>query len=145
MPRRPDLGEYALLLADAASSRSEDPHRRVGCAVLGDRGQVLSLGYNGPPAGVDLKPGQWADRELVRLLTIHAEANALRYVRPGEGALLASTYQPCAECVKLAVALGIHEILYAERSSERWRADSNAAAAQLGVDMVLHAPAPWER
>ena len=46
----------------------------------------------------------------------HAEMEALRvassHVRPGEGAILATTSAPCAMCLQAAVACGIDTVLY---------------------------------
>lgn len=122
---RPSLERYALDLAQAASGRSEDPHRKVGAAILGPLGEVLAMGYNGPPSGVDLTHDQWADRDFVRLVIIHAEQNALRYVRPGEGALLASTLRPCLDCLKAARAQGIRRVVYLNTPSEYWTIPDN--------------------
>lgn len=123
MASRPTLEAYALELARAAATRSEDPHRKVGAALLGADGRVLATGYNGPPAGVDLDALLWTDRDLVRQVTIHAEANALRFVRPGEAALLATTLRPCLECVKAARAQGVSRIVYADEPGPRWELD----------------------
>ena len=130
---RPSLDEYALRLAAAAASRSEDPRRQVGAAVLGRRGEVLALGYNGPPAGIDLVPWEWSERALANSLTIHAEVNALRYVRPGEGRLMASTYGPCAECIKATAAMGIKRIVFRTDSQDRMNAED--MADRLGITM----------
>jgi deoxycytidylate deaminase len=45
---------------------------------------------------------------------IHAEMNALRYMRPGEGQLIAVTLMPCKECLKNIASYGIKEIAFAE-------------------------------
>ena len=142
---RPTVHEYAVLLAEAAAARSEDPHRKVGAALLDRGGAVLALGYNGPPSGVDLPVETWADRELVRALTVHAEANALRYVRPRQARLLASTRMPCGECVKAAASYGIRTIVYRERTRDGgpWDpAEIISLAESLGVDLV-QVPQPW--
>lgn len=130
---RLSLEEYALRLAAAASCRSEDPKRQVGATILGVQGQVLALGYNGPPPGIDLKPWEWVDRQAKALLTIHAEANALRWIRPGEGVLLASTYGPCCECIRTAAAQGITKIVYRVDSPDR--EDAQDVAGRLGIDI----------
>jgi deoxycytidylate deaminase len=43
---------------------------------------------------------------------VHAEGNALRYIRPGEGRLLAVTLFPCLECLKTAKSYDINLIVY---------------------------------
>jgi dCMP deaminase len=118
---RPTIAQYGLALARAAASRSEDPVHQVGAVVLGPGGEVLGTGYNGTPAGAPpLTLGGWGDRDLVRQLTVHAEANALRYVRPGEATLLVSTMQPCVECLKATRAMGIREVAFGDLSGPRW-------------------------
>lgn len=100
-----------MTLADAAASRSEDPYHKVGACLLRHDHTVAALGFNGAPPGVEI---DWTDRDERRSWVIHAEANALRYVRPGEVALMASTMMPCLQCVLLAAAYGIKQITYRE-------------------------------
>ena len=80
--------EYALQLATAAAARSEDPYERVGACVLRLDYSVAGVGYNGAPSGVEI---DWSDRDRRRERVVHAEVNALRYVRPDEGDILART------------------------------------------------------
>jgi dCMP deaminase len=101
--------QYALNIAHAAASRSEDPFHQVGVALLRHDHTVAAVGYNGAPSGVDI---DWSDRDSRRASVIHAEANALRYVRPGEVMTLASTMMPCANCVLLMSSYGIHRVVY---------------------------------
>lgn len=98
------------MLAATAAVRSEDPYRQVGTALMRSDGTIAALGYNGAPPGVDTV--DWADRDGRRAWVIHAEANALRYVRPGEVELLASTSLPCGACMVQVAAYGIHQVVY---------------------------------
>lgn len=102
---------YALSLAFAASMRSEDPHHKVGCALIRGDKTVAALGYNGAPPGVEI---DWKDRDQRRIRVVHAEANALRYVRPHEVMLAATTMMPCSTCVLLLASYGISLVVYAE-------------------------------
>jgi dCMP deaminase len=108
---RPNWDEYAIILAEAARTRSEDPYVQVGACILRHDKSVASVGYNGAPSGVAV---DFSNRDERRPRMIHAEANALRYIRPGEGYLLATTLLPCLECLKLAASYGIHDVLYKE-------------------------------
>lgn len=105
---RPDWPEYGLRLAEAAALRSEDPHRKVGTCLLRADNTVAALGYNGAPSGVDI---DWSDRDARRAWVIHAEANALRYVTPGEVATVVTTTIPCVVCVLSIASYGI-EVVY---------------------------------
>jgi|TARA_R100000152_G_C6711877_1_gene139366 dCMP deaminase len=101
--------EYALALAKAASKRSEDPFVKVGAVVLRSDRSVAGVGYNGAPAGIEI---DWSDRDERRKRVIHAEINALRYVRPNEADILACTLLPCSACVQTIAAHGIKHIIY---------------------------------
>lgn len=107
--KRPSWDEYALMLAMDAAERSEDPYVQVGaCAIRKDR-SIASLGYNGPPSGIDI---DWSDRDARRQRVIHAEANCLGYVRPGECNTIAVTLLPCNACLTLIARYGIKRIIY---------------------------------
>jgi len=106
---RPSLDEYAMILAEAASARSEDPFTRVGtCAVRADK-TIAALGYNGPPPGVDI---DWSSRDERRKWVVHAETNAMRYVKPGEVFMVASTLLPCPQCMLILASMGVKRIVY---------------------------------
>lgn len=132
---RPSWDDYAITLARAAATRSEDPYIKVGCVTLRPDHSVASLGYNGAPSGVDM---DWTDRDERRKRVLHAEANALRYVRPGEltGGMLATTMLPCLECLKAARAQGVTDILYENDIPDHYNSDDIfKIAAEFGVDL----------
>lgn len=106
---RPSREQYALSIAKAAATRSEDPWVKVGASILRSDGSIASTGYNGAPSGIDM---DWSDRDARRKWVIHAEMNALRYILPGGGVLLASTLMPCLECLKNTRAQGITKVVY---------------------------------
>ena len=109
------IEEFAMKLAETASSRSEDPYKKVGCVILDQEKRILSMGYNG------VKPNQivpihfWNDRDQRRIYMIHAETNALscisRYQNPF---LIASTLMPCSNCAMNISSYGIKKVLYKE-------------------------------
>lgn len=100
-----------------AAERSEDPYHRVGCCLLGHDNTVVGMGFNGAPPGVEI---DWSDRDTRRKYVIHAEANALRNVKPSEVKLMATTMMPCDRCVLLAAAYGIKQIVYTEELSDAY-------------------------
>ena len=106
---RISLEKYAVSLAEAAASRSEDPFLKVGCALVRHDRTIAAVGYNGPPPGIDI---DWNDRDARRGRMVHAEANALRYVRPGEVLFAATTYMPCLECVRALASYGVRTVVY---------------------------------
>lgn len=131
MGNRPSWEEYAMILAHAASMRSEDPYVKVGACVLRHDYSVAALGYNGPPSGVSI---DWSNRDERRPKVIHAEKNALRYVKPDEGKLIAVTLLPCSTCMAEIAANRIKTILY----SNVYERDERAAslAKEFGIRLI---------
>jgi dCMP deaminase len=122
-----------LAYMDTARRFADLSHARrlhVGAVVVKDD-RIISIGYNGMPAGwdnncedeivvavVDGVP----QREIKELKTkpevLHAESNAIaklaRSSESGLGAELFVTHAPCLECSKLILQSGIGSVYYAE-------------------------------
>ena len=49
--------KFAIEIADTASLRSEDPHRKVGACALNYSNMVIGVGYNGLASGKDVPSG----------------------------------------------------------------------------------------
>ena len=106
---RASIDEYALSLAVTAAGRSEDPYTKVGACAMREDKTIAALGYNGPPPGVDI---DWSDRDERRKWVVHAETNAMRYVRPGEVFMVASTLLPCPQCMLILASMGVKRVVY---------------------------------
>lgn len=117
MTTRLSLERYAVLLAEAAAARSEDPFLQVGCALVRPDKTIASVGYNGPPPGIDI---DWDDRDMRRGKIIHAEANALRYVQPHEVLFAATTTMPCHECIRALASYGVKTVVYKDELPEAY-------------------------
>ena len=109
---RPNWDEYALLLADAASRRSEDPHVAVGACALDCDNRVLGVAYNGLAPGKTVDDCFWGDRDGRRPFVLHAECNLLSLFKRGEGRLIACTLLPCSCCARQIVSHGIKRVVY---------------------------------
>lgn len=129
--RRRSWEETALILAETiAECRSQDPYAQVGaCAVLRDNS--VSLGYNGPPPGVEI---DWSEREERGARIIHAEVNALRSVNPGQCRFLAVTLLPCRYCMTFIASKTIKRVVY----REIYERDKLALvlAKEFGIELV---------
>lgn len=101
--------QYALALAEVAALRSNDPFEKVGCCLLRHNHTVASLGYNGFISGAT---ENWRNRDARRPYVVHAEANAMRYVKPGECYLAACTLLSCNDCIKDLASYGITTLVY---------------------------------
>lgn len=104
--------KYAIEIAHTASSRSEDPHRKVGACALNHQNMVVGVGYNGLASGKDVPKDFWDDRDARRPYMIHAEANCLSLCKRGEVRLLAVTLLPCSYCATLIASYGVEKVVY---------------------------------
>ena len=110
--RRISWERFAIEIADTASLRSEDPHRKVGACALNHQNMVIGVGYNGLALGKDAPSDFWLDRDARRPYMIHAEANCLSLCKKGEVRLLAVTLLPCSYCATLIASYGVEKVVY---------------------------------
>ena len=109
--------------AERFAELSSAKRLKVGAVVVKDN-RIISIGYNGMPAGWTnvCEEKVWdktGDYELkTKDEVIHAEANAiLKLARDGEsgnGADLFCTHAPCINCAKLIYGAGIKKVYYRE-------------------------------
>ena len=107
--------------AERFAQLSSAKRLQVGAVVVKDN-RIISIGYNGMPAG-------WTNEceELVYRIAeepilktkdevIHAEANAIaKLARDGEsgnGSVMFCTHAPCVQCAKLIYGAGISKLFY---------------------------------
>lgn len=112
--------EFFMRVAVAAKLRSKDPKTQVGACIADRNHRILSVGYNGTPAGIDDDEFPW--ESTGEPLTdkhnyvIHAEANAILNYRGSNkdlaGATIYVTLFPCHECAKTLAQAGIGEVVY---------------------------------
>ena len=104
--------ERFLDLATFVSTWSKDPSSRVGAVIVNELNQVLSLGYNGFPRGVNDTPQRYNDRDVKLMFVAHAERNALdNAFTDVRGATLYATLCPCNECAKSIIQRGIKRVV----------------------------------
>ena len=115
-------------VAERFSQLSSAVRLQVGTIVVKDD-RIISIGYNGMPAGWDNvceEKVYWIDGSLVddagyydlktKLEVLHAEANAItklaRSSESGDGASIFVTHAPCIDCAKLIYQSGIATVYY---------------------------------
>jgi len=110
--------EYFMGIAVLSSYRSKDPSTQVGACIVNEKNRIMSMGYNGFPAGCDDDEFPW-DREGVAYNTkyayvCHAELNAILNSRGAnlEGCRIYVALFPCNECAKAIIQSGIKEVVY---------------------------------
>lgn len=100
-----------LDMAEFVAAWSKDPSTKVGC-VIADRKKIVSLGYNGFPAGVKDTPERYEDREIKYMLVQHAEQNALDSAAGNtQGHTLYCTQFTCIRCAMSIISLGIKRVV----------------------------------
>jgi dCMP deaminase len=132
-------------LADEVASWSKDPNTKVGAVIIGSNPRHICFGYNGFPPGIADTEERLNDRELKRMLTQHAERNALdNCTFNAKNGTIVTTYYPCHECAKSIVSKGIgtvvtrFEATYEER--EPWATSTRISRelfAERGVKVII--------
>ena len=136
---KPRLLQAYMRTAETFAELSHARRLHVGAIVVKDD-RIISIGYNGMPAGWDNNcefkdyPDKWTKNEYVdfdyplqdddgtyyRLKTrpevLHAESNAIsklaRSSESGDGATMFITHAPCMECSKLIYQSGIKRVYF---------------------------------
>lgn len=109
MAERVNKYSWWLLLAELASARSEDPWCKVGAIGVREDGSIAGVSYNGAPPKVEI---DWSDRDERRKYVVHAETNLLRYIKPNECPIVATTISPCYDCLKNLASYGVKKIYF---------------------------------
>jgi dCMP deaminase len=108
-------------LAVHVSSWSKDNSTQVGAVIVDNKKRIISVGFNGFPAGVN---DTITSREQKLRRTVHAEVNALSFANGSvEGCTLYVTHAPCANCAAIIIQHGIGAVAFPEPEPaflERW-------------------------
>ncbi|MEJ6979168.1 dCMP deaminase family protein [Pedobacter sp. P351] len=124
---KPSFDSIFMNLASDLAKRSHCVKAQVG-AVLTKETRIISIGYNGPPAGTHNCDEEWPDTGCPRdargscSLALHAEENAILYaVKNGadlEGSTLYITLSPCLPCARIIFSSGIKKVFYKDSYAE---------------------------
>src|SRR5678816_2496241 len=114
-------------LAMNLARKSHCVKMKVG-AVLTKDTRIVSLGYNGPPAGTHNCDQEWPETGCPRdskgscSLALHAEQNAILYASKNnvaiEGCTLYVTLSPCLACARVIYTLGIRKVIFLSSYAE---------------------------
>ena len=105
-----------LDIAKEVGTWSKDPSKQIGAVAVGDKGQILSQGYNGFPRGVKDTDDRYNNREEKYKYVVHGEMNCIyNACNSGvslNGATLYVTGLPvCSECAKGIIQVGIKKVV----------------------------------
>lgn len=117
-----------LDVAKSVSTWSKDPSKQIGAVAVGDKGQILSQGYNGFPRGVKDTDNRYNVREEKYKYVVHGEMNCIyNACNSGvslNGATLYVTGLPvCSECAKGIIQVGITKVVmeYPKDIPDNWK------------------------
>jgi dCMP deaminase len=119
---KPKLKEAYMKTAEIFADLSHARRLHVGAIIVKDD-RIISIGYNGMPAGWDnncefefTNPQTKITELVTRKEVLHAETNAIaKLARSNESGLDADlfvTHAPCLDCAKLIHQAGIRRVFY---------------------------------
>lgn len=129
-----------LSMAKFIATWSKDPSTQVGAVIFDQQNRVVSVGYNGLPAGVEDK--DLNDREKKYKLIIHAETNAILFAKRDLTNCAIATYpfMPCSNCSSAIIQAGIKRVIYPSPDAEkalRWGDSFKLASDQFSEASVV--------
>ena len=123
----PSFDDIYMDLAVNLAQKSHCVKIKVGAVLTRDT-RIVSLGYNGPPAGTHNCDQEWPEHGCARdrkggcSLAIHAEENAILYAAKNntqiEGSTLYVTLSPCLACARVIFTTGIKKVIYLKSYAE---------------------------
>jgi dCMP deaminase len=115
---RPIWDIYFMALAKLASTRSHDPDTKHGAVMVDYKHRVMSMGYNGYPAGggeedyPDARPGKY-------LFMVHSEINAIVLNNSSrQPHTLYVTGFPCAACFHAVIQSGLQRVVLGDVNND---------------------------
>lgn len=118
---RPDFDDIFMELAINLARRSHCIKAQVGSVLVRDT-RIISIGYNGPPAGTHNCDEEFPDVGCPRdskgscSLALHAEQNAILYAAKNgsaiEGSTLYVTLSPCIACARIIFSMKIRKVVF---------------------------------
>lgn len=152
MTKRPSYEDIYMELAQKLALRSHCVKMQVG-AVLTKDTRIVSLGYNGPPAGTHNCDEEWPETGCPRdskgscSLALHAEQNAILYASKNnvmvEGTTLYVTLSPCIACARIIYTTGIKRVYYLNSYAEYKKIALDEGVdflRKFGVEVIKYVP-----
>ena len=141
--------EKYIDLAKCIAGWSKDPSTKIGAVAIGDKGQVLSQGYNGFPRGIEDSPERLHVREEKYKYIVHAEMNCVFNASLNGVSLYDSTMYIyglpcCSDCAKGMIQAGISRIVMHVQDLDgaiRWKDSWNRSKAmfdEVGIQWNLN-------
>lgn len=134
--------KFFVEMAEHVSTKSKDRSTKVGAVIVGTSHNVLSIGFNGFPRGVNDNVDARHERPAKYMYTEHAERNAIyNAARHGirlEGATLYLNGGglPCDDCARAVMQSGIVAVVSMDKPFEGkggiWEEKERVSAEMFG-------------
>jgi dCMP deaminase len=125
--QKPAFDDIFMDLAINLAKRSHCIKAQVGAVLTRDT-RIISIGYNGPPAGThncdEEFPIDGCERDSKGScsLALHAEQNAILYAAKNgssiEGSTIYVTLSPCIACARIIFSMKIAKVVYLNSYAE---------------------------
>lgn len=117
-----------LELAKHISTWSKDPSSKVGAVITDTRKRVISVGFNGFPAGTSDDSEIYENRPKKYKRVLHAERNAILFAKQNLDRynLYVWPTPPCTQCAAEIIQAGIDRVVSVpppKAFAERWAED----------------------
>ena len=132
-----------LEMAELVSTWSRDPSTQCGAVIV--RGKhIVSVGFNGFPAGCADDEGLYENRELKYARILHAEMNAILSAKQDLTGCTIYVHPmlPCSRCAASIIQAGISTVVAIDPTDDmkaRW-----AESLKLSTDMFHEAGVEWK-
>lgn len=137
-----DWDQRLFELARYVGQWSKDRSTKVGCVISTADRQIVSIGYNGFPRGIDDGQDIRHSNPTKYLWTEHAERNAIygaaRLGIATNGCEMFLSWFPCMDCARAIVQAGISRLVAVnpDASDPKWGQQFVAARELLGEARV---------
>jgi len=113
--------KFFIEMVGLVSKKSKDKSRKVGCVLVGEGHEVLSIGYNGFPRDVMDDISKRHERPTKYFFTEHAERNACyNAARIGVSLKDSTAYMrsfPCADCARAMIQVGVKRVVACKKNN----------------------------
>ena len=118
-----------LDMAKLIATWSKDPSTKCGAVIVNKHNEIVSVGFNGFPKGVQDTTMRLEDRDTKYATTLHAERNAILFARQPLHDCTIYTFpmQCCSECAAMAIQSGIKRHVSLAFKPIRWQKSFNLA------------------
>lgn len=137
--------ERYMRLAREVATWSKDPSTQIGAVAIGNKGEVLSTGYNGFPRNINDTDDRLNNRETKYKYIVHGEMNCIFNATYNGVSLNGSTMYVsglpcCSDCAKGIIQVGVKRVVMdGDPNNERWK-----ESVDLTLDMFKESGVEWE-